>query len=194
MSLGKVWNARLSVSESTSTLLDKGELEGLQTVGSWSKHDGDKRDQKNDRFKLAKQQLNSEFFTFYWLLSLNVMFVCLLSLKWEQWRNSERNCKLVTLMSFACNAICTSITLFVRGCCCTTMAWNVSRFLGEVNSRPQFSFHFLNLKTSPLEFISRKIAIISKNWTRWNKGDVVVHTFSHVGIVQNITCSKLWPA
>ena len=34
MSLGKVWNARLSVSESTSTLLDKGELEGLQTVGS----------------------------------------------------------------------------------------------------------------------------------------------------------------
>ena len=55
------------------------------------------------------------------------------------------------------------ITLFVRGRCCTTMARNVSRFLGEVNSRPQFSFHFLNLKTSPLEFISRKIAIISKN-------------------------------
>ena len=28
------------------------------------------------------------------------MFVCLLSLKWEKWRNSDKNCKWVTLMSF----------------------------------------------------------------------------------------------
>ena len=32
-----------------------------------------------------------------------------------------------------------------------------------IAQRFEFSFHFLNLKTSPLEFISRKIAIISKN-------------------------------
>ena len=56
---------RLSVSESISTILDKGELEGLQTVGSLSKHNGDKRDQKNDKFKLAKQQLNSAARSYY---------------------------------------------------------------------------------------------------------------------------------
>ena len=33
-----------------------------------------------------------------------------------------------------------------RGRFCTTTAWNVSRFMGEVNSRPQFSSFFLNLK------------------------------------------------
>ena len=31
----------------------------------------------------------------------NVMFVCLLSLKWEKWQNSDKNGKLVTLASFA---------------------------------------------------------------------------------------------
>ena len=56
-----------------------------------------------------------------------------------------------------------------RGRFCTTTAWNVSRFMGEVNSRPQFSFFFW-LKTSPLEFVSRKIDIISKCWTSLNKG------------------------
>ena len=57
-----------------------------------------------------------------------------------------------------------------RGCFCTTTAWNVSRFMGEVNSRPQFSFFFFQFKTSPLEFVSRKIDIISKCWTSLNKG------------------------
>ena len=33
------------------------------------------------------------------------MFVCLLSLKWEKWQNSDKNCKLVTLTSFTCYAI-----------------------------------------------------------------------------------------
>ena len=33
------------------------------------------------------------------------MFVCLLSLKWEKWQNWDKNCKLVTLTSFACYAI-----------------------------------------------------------------------------------------
>ena len=147
MSLGKVWNARLSVSESTSTLLDKGELEGLQTVGSWSKHDGDKRDQKNDRFKLAKQQLNSEFFTFYWLLSLNVMFVCLLSLKWEKWQNSDKNCKLVTLMSFACYAICTSVSRFLSVAVVAQVWLEMSHvFEGKWTADHNFLFFFKNLK------------------------------------------------
>ena len=33
-------------------------LEGLQAVGSLSKYNGDKRDRKNNGFKLAKQHLN----------------------------------------------------------------------------------------------------------------------------------------
>ena len=56
---------RLSASESTSTLLNKEELESLQTVGSLSKHEGDKRDKKNDKFKLAKQLLNSAARSYY---------------------------------------------------------------------------------------------------------------------------------
>ena len=38
---------------------------------------------------------------------LNVMFICLLSLKWEKWQNSHKNCKLVTLTSSARYAITT---------------------------------------------------------------------------------------
>ena len=35
----------------------------------------------------------------------NVMFACLLSLNWEKWQNSDKNCKLVTMTSFARHAI-----------------------------------------------------------------------------------------
>ena len=35
----------------------------------------------------------------------NVMFVCLLLSKWEKWQNSDKNFKLVTLMSFTRYAI-----------------------------------------------------------------------------------------
>ena len=35
----------------------------------------------------------------------NAMFACLLSLNWEKWQNSDKNCKLVTLTSFARYAI-----------------------------------------------------------------------------------------
>ena len=44
----------------------------------------------------------SEFLTFVWLLSL----------KWEKWPNSDKNCKLVTLTSFVCHAI-NNVTLFM---------------------------------------------------------------------------------
>ena len=46
----------LCVSEGISTLLKEREegLKGLQIVRSLSKYDGEKRDHKNDKFKLAK--------------------------------------------------------------------------------------------------------------------------------------------
>ena len=42
---------------------------------------------------------------FFYFCHPNVMFVCLLLSKWEKWQNSDKNCKLVTLMSFTRYAI-----------------------------------------------------------------------------------------
>ena len=58
MSLRRVWNVFLQVRLflNVGQLLKQRWLERLQTVGSLSKYD--KRDPRNNRFKLAKQQLN----------------------------------------------------------------------------------------------------------------------------------------
>ena len=45
------------------------------------------------KLTLANSSLLSDF------CHLNVMLVCLLSLELEKWQNSDKNCKLVTLMS-----------------------------------------------------------------------------------------------
>ena len=57
----------------------------------------------NGLLTLANTSLLSEFC--FW----NVMFVCLLSLKWQKWQNSDKNGKLVTLTSFARHAIATGM-------------------------------------------------------------------------------------
>ena len=59
------------------------------------------------KLALANSSLLSDF------CHLNVMFICLLSLKWEKWQNSDKNCKLVTLTSCARYAITTPIYLAV---------------------------------------------------------------------------------
>ena len=88
---------------------------GLQTVGSLSKCDGDKRDPKNNRFKLAKQQLN-----------LHVHHVFL------------------------------SLAVVAR------LRLQMSTSYAGSKQQTTIFFSFFLLKTSLLEFISRKIAIISK--------------------------------
>ena len=59
MSLRTVWNVVLQVRVlNVGQLLKQRWLEGLQTVGSFSKYNGDKRDREQHRFTLTKQQLN----------------------------------------------------------------------------------------------------------------------------------------
>ena len=67
-------------------------------------------------------------------------------LKQRQWRQ-KRPWTTIGLNEQNNNFICTCITLFVRGRCCTATAWNVSisSFRGEVNSRPNFLFTFFFL-------------------------------------------------
>ena len=94
-------------------LLKQRWLERLQTVGSLSKYD--KRDPKNNRFKLAKQQLN-----------LHVHHVFL------------------------------SLAVVAR------LRLQMSTSYAGSKQQTTIFFSFFLLKTSLLEFISRKIAIISK--------------------------------
>ena len=60
MSLRTVWNDSLEVRVFLNVvqLLKQRWLEGLQTVGSLSKYNGDKETMNNNMFKLAKLQLN----------------------------------------------------------------------------------------------------------------------------------------
>ena len=72
MSLRTVWNVVLQVRVlNVGQLLKQRWLEGLQTVGSLSKYNGDKRDREQHRFTLTKQQLN--FHVHHAFLSLAVV-------------------------------------------------------------------------------------------------------------------------
>ena len=68
---------------------------------------------------------------------------------------------------------CTSITLFPTFLCrhCTSRTWKcrISRFVEDVNTRPQLSELWYNL----LEFNSKKKFQHLTNWTRWNMRDKV---------------------
>ena len=68
---------------------------------------------------------------------------------------------------------CTCITLFPTFLCrhCTSRTWKciISRFVEDVNTRPQLSELWNNL----LEFNSKKNFQHLTNWTRWIKRDKV---------------------
>ena len=81
-----------------------------------------------------------------------------------------------SLSKYNSDKICTCITLFVRGRCCTATAWNVSSFREEVNSRLQFSFLFFFLTNPSLEFFFHRNRHHLKNWTRWKAMWLSIHS------------------
>ena len=112
----------------------------------------------------------------------------------ERWKSSW--------FRLANQQLCTCITLFCPFLwrSCTTTSWDfvVLRFMGNVNTRQQFSFSFPELLNSLLEFNSRKICHNLMNWGRWNKLNIVWNfwvTFSKPSIISdgaNNWCSRHW--
>ena len=99
------------------------------------------------KLTLANTSLLSDF------CHLNVMFICLLSLKWEKWQNSDKNYKLVTLTSSARSAIeCFQMTsrrpywcpktMKQRPCWCPkVILWELKSFLMQTLSFVPINLH-----------------------------------------------------
>ena len=91
----------------------------------------------------------------------------------HQWERQKSN-----RFRLAKQQLCTCITLFCtflyRHFTTTTWKYLISRFVENVNTRPQLYFSFSELRyRSLLEFNSRKNCQHLTNWTRWNTRDKV---------------------
>ena len=92
------------------------------------------------------------------------------------------------------NLIFTCITFFCPWPLLNDCGFKCPRLMREVNSRPQFSFLFFNLKLVFQNSFPEKSPLFQNLNEVELRRCAVVHTFSHAGVVQNITCIKLWRA